>query len=299
MHETNLRTIDLNLLVALHALLEEKHVSRAAERISLSQPAMSRALARLRETFQDPLLVKGIGGMTLTVRAIDLYHPLQKILCDIRNIVTTPSIDPSAMQGEVVIATRDYELAAVLPKIINRITLEAPDLKITVVPLLGDDLSPLDKQIVDFVIAGTDKTSATLHRHVLYQESFVCLLSKKNPAAEQAIDLATFTKMKHCLVSISNFGLGYLDVLLAKINLKRNVVVRIPHFLATAHIVAHSDLVVTLPRRLGELLSKQEEIALVNVPLEIPDFPIFLYWHTRNQNNPIHTWVKKVIRDNC
>lgn len=299
MHETNLRNIDLNLLVALHALLEEKHVTRAAERISLSQPAMSRALARLRETFQDPLLVKGASGMALTARAIDLYLPLQTILREISNIISTPTIDPASMQGEIVIATRDYELAAILPKIIGQVTLEAPNLKLSIVPLSGDDLGPLEHHNVDFVIAGTDKITSTLHRYTLYEEDFVCLISKHNPVMQRKMDLKTYVSMKHCLVSIKNFGLGYVDALLARKNLKRNIVVRIPHFLAASHIIADSELVVTLPRRLGELLSTNKKIVLVDPPLTIPSFPVFLYWHARNQNNPLHKWLRRIIRVSC
>lgn len=299
MRETNLKTLDLNLLVALNALLEEKHVTRAAERISLSQPAMSRALSRLREMFKDPLLVKGTRGMALTARASDLYHPLQNILREITNIVSPPSIDPTTMQGEIVIATRDYELATILPKIINQTTVDAPNLKLSIVPLIGDDLSPLEHHNADFVLAGTDSKSATLHRYTLYEESFVCLVSRNNSIIQQGMKLETYIGMKHCLVTISNFGLGVVDTLLAQKNLKRNIVVRVPHFLAVSHIIANSDLVATLPRRLGDLLSQQEKIVLIKPPLKIPRFPIYLYWHIRNQNNPIHTWLRKVIRASC
>ena len=296
MHQTNLRTIDLNLLVALNALLEEKHVTRAAERISLSQPAMSRALSRLREMFQDPLLVKGIGGMALTARANDLYHPVQNILREITNIISPPSIDPKTMQGEIVIATRDYELATILPDVISQITTDAPNLKLSIVPLVGDDLSPLEHHHVDFVLAGTNSKSATLHRYTLYQENFVCLVSENNSVIQQGMTLKKYIEMKHCLVTISSFGLGLVDKILAEKNLKRNVAVRIPHFLAVPHIVADSDLVATLPARLGELLSKQEKVVLIKPPLKIPQFPIYLYWHTRNQNNPTHEWLRKIIK---
>lgn len=296
MRETNLQKIDLNLLVALNALLEEKHVSRAAERISLSQPAMSRALARLRDTFQDPLLVKGTRGMELTARAIDIYQPLQHILHEITNIVTTSSVNPADMRGDIVLATRDYELATILPSIISQITTEAPNLRLSIISQIGDDLSPLEHQSVDFILSGTDKTSATLHRYTLYEESFVCLVANSHPILQRGIDLESYVKMKHCLVTITNFGLGYIDMLLAEKNLKRNVVIRVPHFLAASHIVEHSDLIVTLPRRLGELLTKNTKVTLLEPPLKIPQFPIYLYWHSLNQNNPVHQWIRDVIR---
>lgn len=297
MHETNMKSMDLNLLIALKALLEEKHVSRAAERVNLSQPAMSRALGRLRESFQDPLLVKGVGGMSLTARAIALYDPLQNILREISHILTPPSLDLATMQGNIVIATRDYELATILPKVISQTTLKAPNLTLSIVPLIGDDLSPLEHHNVDFVLAGTDKVSASLHRTTLYKESFICLVSKNNPITKQKMDLDTYIKMKHCFVTITSFGVGYVDTLLAQKNLKRNIVVRVPHFLAASHIVADSDLIVTLPRRLGELLSKHENITLIDPPLNTPQFPIFLYWHTRNQDSLIHKWLRNAIKD--
>lgn len=297
MHETNLQKIDLNLLIALNALLEEKHVSRAAERICLSQPAMSRALARLRDTFQDPLLVKGTRGMALTARAIDLYLPLQHILREITNIVTTPSVNPADMRGNIVIATRDYELATILPTVISKITTDAPHLKLSIISQTGDDLSLLEHHGVDFVLSGTDKTSSTLHRYTLYEESFVCMVTNNHPVLKRGMSIEAYVEMKHCLVTITNFGPGYVDMLLAEQNLRRNVVVRVPHFLAASYIVSNSDLVVTLPRRLGELLAKDEKITLLEPPLKIPHFPIYLYWHTRNQNNPVHQWIRKVIRE--
>lgn len=299
MHVTNLKTLDLNLLVALNALLEEKHVTRAAERVNLSQPAMSRALYRLRVMFQDPLLVKGMKGMMLTTRAIALYGPLQNILREIASIVFPPSIEPANMQGEIVIATRDYELATLFPKIITQITEEAPHLKLSIVSLRGDDLTPLENQNVDFVLAGSDSQSATLHRYTLYEESFVCMVSRSNSMLKKRMNLETYLKMNHCLVAINHFGLGVVDTLLAEKNLKRNVVVRVPHFLAASHIVAESNLVVTLPHRLGELLSQQKKIVLLKPPLKIPRFPIYLYWHVSNQNNPIHKWLRKIIRSSC
>ena len=261
MRETNIGSLDLNLLVALKALLDERHVTRAAEKTGLSQPAMSRALGRLRVMFKDPLLVKGKGtGMSLTSRANDLQLPLQNILTEISRIVTVPTLDPAEMQGEIVIATRDYELAVILPEVIERVTAGAPGLTLRVVPLVGDDLSPLEQHDVDFVIAGTDSTSATLSRRTLLTDNFICLVSADNPLARHGLTTEKYLAMKHCQVTIANSRLGIIDTLLSKQGLSRNITVRVPHFLAAAHVVAN------------------------------------LYWHIRNQNNPVHSWLRKMIR---
>jgi len=296
MRETNLKKLDLNLLVALNALLEECHVSRAANRINLSQPAMSRALARLRIMFKDPLLIKGSTGMMLTVRAQDLYQPLQSILRDITHIVAPPTFDPKTMHGEIVIAARDYELATILPKVITKVTTLAPHLKLSVLQLFGDNLSLLEHQ-ADFALAGTESKSATLHRTTLFEEKFSCIQSRKNSTIHQKMNLKKYLQMKHCLVTISSFGLSIVDQILAQKKLKRNVVIRVPHFLAVSHIVAHSDLVATLPHRLCELISQQENIVLLDPPLKIPTFPIYLYWHVRNQENPMHKWFRELIKN--
>lgn len=296
MREMNIRSLDLNLLVALNALLEEKQVTRAAERINLSQPAMSRALARLRIMFKDPLLVKDTKGMALTARAQELYLPLQNILQEISDIVSPPSIEPVLMQGEIVIATRDNILVTILPKVIQIITNEAPELKLRIVPLVGEDLSPLEHYKVDFVMSATESGSASLHRTTIYEEGFICLSSSKHTNARKEMTLEQYIGMKHCLVSISGFGTGVVDDYLAQKKLKRNIVVRIPHFLAAGFIVAESDLIATIPQRLGQLFSQMQQITLIEPPIELPHFPIYLYWHRRNQNNPIHQWIRKIIK---
>ncbi len=295
MREVNIGSVDLNLLVALKALLDEKHVSRAAEKAGLSQPAMSRALGRLRILFKDPLLVRGAGGMSLTARATDLQQPLQQILNEIGHIISTPTIEPAEMKGELVIATRDFEMASVLPDAIRRITKEAPGLTLRIVPLVGDDLSPLEQHQVDFVIAGTDSSSASLSRKVLFKDNFVCLVSADNPVVKQKFTLEKFLQSKHCLITITDFRPGMVDRYLHQQGKKREATVRVPHFLAASYLVENSDFIVTVPRRLGVMLAQQKKLAMLDLPFQVPSFQVYLYWHNRNQNNPMHKWLRKMI----
>lgn len=296
MREVNIESLDLNLLIALKALLDEQHVTRAADKIGLSQPAMSRALGRLRVMFKDPLLVKGAGGMTLTARASSLHQPLQHILNEIGHMITDPTVEPSQMQGEVVISTRDYEMVAILPDIIKRITAEAPRLKLRVVPLEGDDLSPLEQHEVDFVLAGTEKQSAILRRATVLKDSFVGVLASSNPAAQNEISMDRYLEMRHCAVAFSNSRTGLIDSTLSGLGKERNIVVKVPHFLAASFVVAESDLIVTLPRKLGMQLATQAQFTARELPFRSPSFSIYLYWHIRNQNNPMHSWLRKMFR---
>lgn len=295
MRETNIRSIDLNLLVALQALLEEKHVTRAAERVGLSQPAMSRALARLRKLLNDPLLVKGASGFILTPRAIELAIPLHAVFNEITQIISPPSTEPLKMQSEIIIATRDYEMAVILPEVINQVSLEAPGITFRVTPLVGDDLTLLERQEADFIISGTESKIGTLYRQLLYKEDFVCLVSSKNPVAKKGLTIKTFAALKHCVVSITGFGPGFVDTILANQGLTREVSIRVPHFLATAPIIAKSNLIVTLPRRVGVVLAQEKNLVMLEPPISIPKFAIYLYWHARNNNNPIHKWLRKLI----
>jgi DNA-binding transcriptional LysR family regulator len=293
MRQVNLSSLDLNLLVALKALLDECHVTRAAEKVGLSQPAMSRALQRLRLMFKDPLLVKGASGMTLTARATELNKPLQSILNEISHIITTPAIEPKDMRGEVVIATRDYEMATILPDVLKEVIDKAPGLLVKVVPMVGDDLSPLERNEVDFVVAGTDKTSAMLNRTTLLKDNFICVVAANNPCLRQKLTLNKYLAMRHCQISITEFRSGIVDTYLAEHGHNREIAIRVPYFtLAASAVAANSDLIVTLPRRLGMLLAKQKGLATIELPFKVRDFAIYLYWHVRNQNNPMHVWVR-------
>ena len=177
MRETNIRSIDLNLLIALKALLEEKHVTRAAERISLSQPAMSRALGRLRKILNDPLLVKGAGGFTLTTRASELFQPLQAIFSEINQIISPPTTNPAEMKGDIIIATRDNEMVTILPQVVKQIAMQAPGLTLRIISLQGDNLSLLDRQEADLSLVGPKvKQEHYIDKHFITKILFVSLL---------------------------------------------------------------------------------------------------------------------------
>ena len=257
---------------------------------------MSRALARLRTMFKDPLLVRSTHGLCLTSRADEIYQPLRSILTDINQLIIPQSFIPSLIEKEIIIATRDYETTMILPKIINIVAKEAPGISIRVISLLGDDLSPLECQEVDFVLAGSESKASTLCRYTLFKENFVCLVSKNHPISQSHLTLKEYLSMKHCLVTIKNVGHGVVDTILNQKKLKRRITVRVPHFLAAAHVVAESDLIITLPFHLGQYLSQQMKIVMLKPPIKLPSFPIYLYWHIRNQHNPINKWLRQIIR---
>ncbi len=298
MHETNIKHLDFHLLLTLKALLEEKHISRAALKINLSQPATSRALGRLREIFQDPLLVKEKNGWVLTERAAAICQPLQLIINQTHALVSPPSIDPASMKGEIVIAARDYESATVLPSIVNHLGKEAPQLAVQLVTLQEDELDSLEKQKVDFILTATENCSVSLYRQVLYEENYICLIAKNNPLYNLGLNLERYLAAKHCTVMTSGYGLSAIDKILNKNHYTRRIALRASHFFAAGEIVANTDLIATLPKRLGEILCRQNQLKMVELPFSVPSFPIYLYWHVRQHGNPAHQWIRGIFKKN-
>lgn len=296
MHEANIKNLDLNLLSALNALLEERNVTRAAQRIHLSQPAMSRALARLRDMFQDPLLVKSPKGMILTSRANALYEPLQVVLRDIAAMISPPSASPADMQGEIIFGAPDYESAVILPKVIARITTEAPNIRCRIIPLGSDEIGAIQHNQADYVFTNIDSKAANLYRHV-YQEHFTCLAAESHRLAGKSISLDDYLAAKHCVISTSGLGLGIIDQYLNNKNLKRNIVARVPYFLAATYVIAESDLLLALPSRLACLVEKSAKVVSFPLPLNIPSFSLYVYWHAKNQENAMHRWVRGIIKE--
>ena len=296
MHEKNIKKLDLNLLVALKALLEERHISRAAQKIDLSQPAMSRALERLRLVLDDALLVKSRRGYDLTPRANNIYPLLKNILLEVQQIITPAEFHPETTQAEIVIATRDYESTIILPTLLSVISQAAPFLKFRIIPLIGDPVSLLDNQEADLILSGTDHTASTICRNHLLTDNFTCLVAANNPLTQKQLTLKKFVNLKHCLVTITGSGPSPVDELLAERQLTRNLVVKVPHFLSAVYLVSASDLIITLPTQLALLMSQNKQIKLLRPPLSIPTFSIYMYWHIRNQNNPVHQWVRKMAR---
>lgn len=299
MREMNMRSLDLNLLVCLKALLEEQHVSRAAEKVSLSQPAMSRALAKLRKIFKDPLLVKSSKGLILTTRANKLALPLKNIFAEINQIIHPPVTDPAKMVGEVIIATRDNELVTVLPQVIHQAFKQAPEITFRLIPPAGDIFGQLDRQEVDFVLTPDTSKSGTLFRQVLYKETFACLASAKNPVVKKELDLKTYLAMKHCVVTGTGYGPGIVGGFLAKQRLARKVAVQLSNYLSAAHIVENEDLLISVPKHIGDAMIKQANLKMMSMPFHIPSLPIYLYWHAKNQTNPLHQWVRNIIYNYC
>ena len=306
--EANLHHIDLNLLVALDALTRERSVTKAAERAGVTQSAMSHTLRRLRELFDDPLLVRGRGGMVLTPRAEALAVPLRSGLVTLARTLAEPeAFAPERASRTFRIVSPDLFDALVLPTLLQRLGRQAPSVDLAVVPMpkrLADSLETgdvdlaiypvlLDPQPFDF---GT-QVDAELQTRTLFRDTFRCFLRADHPAlATRRLTLKAFTRLKHILVSPAGEGPGVVDRILQAQGVQRRIALRVPHFASALEVAAQSDLVLTAPASLSQL-STASTLASRPAPLDIPEHAITMIWHPRFTEDPSHRWLRELMLD--
>jgi DNA-binding transcriptional LysR family regulator len=297
MRDVNLRSVDLNLLVVLRALLEQAHVTRAAEIAGLSQPAMSRALARLRTLFDDPLLVRGDRGLVRTPKAAALRPRLEALLREIEGLVSERPFDPATLSGRVSVAATDYEALLLLPHLMRRLSGEAPSLDVTVVPFAAPVLERMLRGEVDLAFAVEGALPAVgLLVEPLYRDTFVTLMRAGHPAAED-LTLARFLRLDHVLVTIFGDGRGAIDDSLAEQGLTRRIALRIPHFYSAINIVAETDLVVTIPRSIAVRYAAPHGLAMLEPPVSRPPFTVISTWPAVLNADPTNAWLRGIVRD--
>lgn len=301
MREVNINKLDLNLLVLLDRLLSERHVSRAAQSLGLSQPAMSRALARLRRVFNDPLLVRTAQGYDLSARAMQIQPELTEILNSVEFLVQKPVFDPGADNGVIRVTGLDLELTLYLPQLMQRMRQQAPGMRLEILRQEDDSFAMLDRNEVHFSLSGLEpKVSAgSLHRIQLDQMPAVCLMSATHPLANQVLTPESFAAAAHGLVSITGRGPGYMDQVLENVGLKREVMLRLSSFMSVADYCEHTDLLFTLPQRLAERIAAGRALLLQPLPVELQQPPVrfFFYWHSRHHHDPRMAWVREQLAD--
>jgi DNA-binding transcriptional LysR family regulator len=290
-----LRSLDLNLLVALRALLDEQHVSRAADKAGLTQSGMSRALQRLRTMFNDPLLVKVEHGYELTSRAGEIDSAIEKVLADIQHIMVPSTFDPSQAEGEFRIASLDYELLVLMPSIISELRKRAPGIMVSAVNLGGLDFSPLIRGDVHLAFSAFEQVPPNLYRKRIFDEDKVCLVSTRHSHIDSQLIIEEYKRLDHVWVTLTGPDPGMIDETLAGHGLSRNVTVMVPSFLMAARIVAETDLTAILPRRIAQQFIQNGLLKIVELPFKFPRFPIYQYWHERNNKNPQQQWLRQVV----
>jgi DNA-binding transcriptional LysR family regulator len=295
----DIRSLDLNLLKALDALLDERNVTRAAQRLSLTQPAVSGMLTRLRESFDDPLFVRAQRGIVPTLRALQLAGPVKQLLSDVDGLLQPRAFDPATTRMTMTVASTDYGLRAVVVPFLAALRARAPCMHVAVLPVDHHRLpAQLERGDVDMALLSPEYTPPELHARRLFDESYVCVLRAGHPdAAKGRLSLDRFCALDHALVSYSGGAFrGVTDDALASIGRERRVTVSVTSFLVLPEILRVSDLIAVVPRRLAEGV---EGLVMLVPPIDVPGFTKTVAWHERTHRDPGHRWVREVLGEAC
>ena len=299
--------LDLNLLLVLDALLTERHVTRAGRRIGLTQSATSRALARLREHFAVPLLIRDGNALLPTTRAEQLFEPLALALAGLAEALSDPTpFDPKTARLTFSIAAADYGQFVALPPLVAHLQTIAPGVDLVVKDLGATKVADaLAEGHIDLALAprpgsarlarrGTEvfDEGAHLYRRHLFDERFVCLVRRDHPRVKKRLTLETFVALPHAFIAPRGTPGGIVDDALGALGLERHVAVMLQSFLVAPWLIARTDLIITLAERLANALSTTLPLRVLPPPLTLPPFAIEAIWHERRHRDPAHRWLR-------
>jgi len=293
----DLQQFDLNLLVALDALLTEKNVTRAGARMNLSQSAMSGTLARLRDVFHDELLIAVGRGMVLTPLAQDLVQPLRDLLQQVRTTLTTrPQFEPAASKRHFSISVSDYVASVLIVDLLRLVKVVAPSITFelrSVGTRAGDDL---DRDTIDFVIAPEGYVSPAHSKEVLFEDTHTCIASIDNPHVGATLSVDRYLSLGHVVVRVSEDGVNFDERVLRGMNHHRRIEVVTPSFDLAPHLVVGTARIATVATRLAVKYARRLPIKLVPVPIKMPPLVEMLQWHRAHDHDPAHIWLRAQMR---
>ncbi len=294
------RGFDLNLLVSLQVLLEERHVTRAAERLDISQPAMSAALARLRALLGDQLLVRGPQGLALTPRAEALAGQLRPVMGGIERMVAPlPGFVPASSRRSFSLIGTDFVEYVLLPALAARLSRDAPGVQLM---FRGPDFRHIEERLaggdLDLAIGHCPAAPDPLIRKAAFTEPFVCVARRGHPAiSDGSLSLDTYAELHHAQVlpQDSTMYADAVDGALAAAGLVRKVAVWQPSFLAVVAVVARTELIATVPSRVATLMVSSLPVVIHPLPLALPPSEVALYWHPRCRDDAGHGWFRQLV----
>lgn len=287
----NIRQTDLNLLIALNMLLEERNVTRAADRLGLTQSAASRMLGRLRATFEDPLFIRTSRGLTPTKRALDIAGPLRDYLFGLEKLLTEGEVfDPKTAQRRFRIAAIDYVQATLLAPLVAKLQRQAPLIDFEVRQPSADSERDLDAGALDLLLTPQQPSAPGVVWTPLYRDGYTCVVWSRHSA--QRLTLSTFAKMEHVLVAPRERAGGIVDSVLEKNGLSRRVAVQAATFLIVPYLLIGTTRIATVPERMAGELVRMHPLKILKPPVEIPGFTMCQGWHEIHRNDPGHCWLR-------
>jgi DNA-binding transcriptional LysR family regulator len=288
--------LDLVLLRTFDALLAERHVTRAAARLRITQSAASHALGRLRRALGDPLFVRAPRGVVPTDRALELGPEIHALLARIEALKAPPGpFDAAQLRRTFTLAGADFMEILLLPGLVQKLVRVAPHVDLASRPIVAEPESGLELGTLDLAIGVFDRPPARLLSRKLFDERFVCMLRRGHPALREKLTVERYAALSHVLISPRGTGGGPVDDALATRGLRRRIAVRTATFLAAPSLVEGTDCVLTLPSRVASAMAVRRRVVLVPPPLPVGGFTVSMLFHERSKADPAHAFLRARI----
>ena len=304
----NFRTLDLNLLRVFDEVMAERSLTKAAHNLALTQPAVSNAMRRLRETLGDDLVRRSGQGLEPTPRANTLWPAVREALRQLQETLVPNPFDRATSNATFVLAMADATASELIPGLLSLVERDAPGVSLRVVPLsTRDPRRLLDAESADLAIghfpaALADLTAsaqaggaASFAHQRLYEGEYVCVMRKNHPLAKKPLTIERYCEARHMLVSFSGRSYGFVDEALAARQLKRRVVITVNQFFTAGRVVSQSDLLTVLPRHFVRVADAGHSLVVKDLPFEMPAVHVDALWHKRLQQSSAHQWLRSAV----
>ncbi len=304
----NFRTLDLNLLRVFDEVMAERSLTRAARNLSLTQPAVSNALRRLRGTLGDELVVREGQGMAPTPRALALWPTVREALRQLQASLSPSSFEPAMANTTFVLAMADATAAELMPGLIDILEREAPGVAMRVLPLTTRDprrlldegtadlaVGHFPSVLADLVVRAQGDDAVAFAHQRLYDGRYVCVMRAGHPLARGPLGLDRFCAARHMLVSFSGRPFGFIDESLAALGRKRQVVLTVNQFFTAGRVVANSNLLTVLPQHFVGVTGIADQLVLRPLPFDVAPVHVDAVWHRRQEAQSAHTWLRQAV----
>jgi DNA-binding transcriptional LysR family regulator len=291
-----MNSMDIRLLMVFDQIYKTRSVTAAAEALDLGQPAVSVALAKLRHHFGNPLFVRTSSGMEPTPFSEGLVQPVRDVLVALDQVLGYQSeFDPATARRTFRICMTDISQLVLLPRLLEELRVTAPAVCIETVPMSVDAARLLESGEADLAIGFMPQLEAGFHQQSLFMQNFVCLTGRQHPRIGDTLDLARFEAEDHAVISSSGAAPALLEREIARQGITRRVALKSPSFLAAAFVVEHTDLLLTIPRRLGEILEGRGEFRIFPLPFPVPEYEVKQHWHERFHHDDGNRWLRRLV----
>jgi DNA-binding transcriptional LysR family regulator len=295
-----LKDLDMNLLAVFDALYETRSVTLASKIIGLSQPAMSYSLAKLRESFDDPLFIRIDNRMQPTPRASTMAPQIKRILEIIKaELLNFSGFDPLSSTRQYTFCMSDIGEVFFLPPLTRRLWQESPLATVRTQAASPAYLTTaLEEGAIDLAIGYfPDLRKSGFYQQQLFESTFVCIARKKNKHIGAMLSMRSYTNAAHVVVHFEGRSQELIDRHLGQLKIARTIVLTVPHFMTLVEIIPQTDLIATVPKELALQIAKSNDIAIHALPFEAPRFALKQFWHKRNHDDPANRWLRGIVRD--